>query len=127
MWNTDVEIRVRYNDCDPMRVVHHCVYPVWFEIARTELLRRSGHAYKDLEKLGVFMVVTHLSVRYRKPAVYDDILRVHVEQKSGVGVKIQHTYQVYRGEELLTEGETTLCCVSPEGKPRRLPEYLLGE
>ena len=37
-----MDIRVRYCECDPMGVVHHTVYPVWFEMGRTELLRDTG-------------------------------------------------------------------------------------
>ncbi|MCC7408252.1 MAG: acyl-CoA thioesterase [Phycisphaeraceae bacterium] len=122
--STSVEIRVRYNDCDPMRVVHHSVYPVWFEIARTELLRQRAMAYREMEERGVFFVVTELSVRYRKPARYDDVIRVEVVEKYTGGVKIQHEYGVFRGQELLVEGSTTLVCVSRDGKPQRLPEFL---
>lgn len=38
MMQLETEIRVRYNECDPMGVVHHAIYPVWFEMGRTELL-----------------------------------------------------------------------------------------
>ena len=48
----EVPVRVRYVECDPMNVAHHSVYPVWLEIARTDLLRRRGNAYRDLEVAG---------------------------------------------------------------------------
>ena len=70
----DISIRVRYNECDPMGVAHHTAYPVWFEIGRTELLRSSGLAYRDLEADGVFLAVVDLRVRYRAPARYDDVI-----------------------------------------------------
>ena len=43
-----IDARVRYAECDPMGYVHHTVFPVWFEMARTELLRRlhaRGHSH----------------------------------------------------------------------------------
>ncbi|MBL4702017.1 MAG: acyl-CoA thioesterase, partial [Phycisphaeraceae bacterium] len=61
-------IRVRYSECDPMNVAHHASYPVWMEIARTDMLRRDGTSYAQLEKQGTYFVVARMSLRYRKPA-----------------------------------------------------------
>ena len=66
----------RYCETDQGGVVHHSVYPVWFEMGRTELLRANGLAYKDLEKVGVFFVVAELNIKYRRPAMYDEELEL---------------------------------------------------
>ncbi|MEM7624773.1 MAG: thioesterase family protein [Planctomycetota bacterium] len=121
-----VPVRVRYQECDPMNVAHHSVYPVWFEIARTELLRSRGQAYRALEEAGVFLVVAKLSIRYRRPAMYDDELTVRAVSLPTVGVKLEHTYEVRRGAELLAKAETTLACVDREGKLRPVPEDVLN-
>lgn len=107
-----------------MGVAHHSVFALWFEIARTELLRQRGVAYRDLEAQGVFYAVVALEVRYRRPARYDDVLNVHVEQKSSGGVKVEHTYRVERDGEVLAEGKTTLACLDRAGRPRRPPEIM---
>lgn len=60
-----IGIRPRYNETDQGGVAHHSVYPVWFEMGRTELLRVNGLAYKDLEEAGVFFVVARLEIKYR--------------------------------------------------------------
>lgn len=131
--STTIQVRVRYNECDPMRVAHHGSYPVWFELARTQLLREQGVAYRDLEEQGVFFVVARMSVRYRRPARYDDELRVTVTAARSAGVKIDHAYEVHRtggnGErdELLATGQTTLACVDRQGRVRGVPGHLLGE
>ena len=44
-----IDIVPRYAETDKGGVIHHSVYPVWFEMGRTELLRVNGVAYKDLE------------------------------------------------------------------------------
>ncbi len=120
-----VPIRVRYQECDPMNVAHHSAYAVWFEIARTELLRQQGAVYAQLEKEGVFFVVARLSTRFRKPAVYDDELEIEVTGHPSVGVKIEHTYRVVRNGVLLATGETTLACVDRDGKLQPVPERYL--
>ena len=57
-----IEIRVRYCECDPMGVVHHTVYPIWFEMGRTELLRATGSNYAQMEAKGFFLAVTSIAL-----------------------------------------------------------------
>ena len=120
----ETEIRARYPECDPMGVVHHTVYPVWFEIGRTELLRAQGGNYRDLEAAGVFLAVVRLEVRYRRPARYDDLVLLRTELLSDGPVKIEHRYEIRRGEELLVEGRTTLACLDRDGRARVVPDLL---
>lgn len=120
-----IPIRVRYVECDPMGLAHHSAYLVWMEMARTEMLRQRGVVYRDLEASGVLFVVARLSVRYRKPARYDDELEVHVTVGPSAGVKIEHTYEIRRGSELLATAETTLVCVDRDGKLRPVPDGIL--
>ena len=121
------EIRVRYPECDPMGVAHHATYPVWFEIGRTEMLRADGGNYRDLEATGVFLAVVRLEVRYRRPARYDDLLRLVTELRSWGPVKVEHTYRLFRGDELLAEASTTLACLDREGCARPVPtDMVLG-
>ncbi|MEO0511652.1 MAG: thioesterase family protein [Planctomycetota bacterium] len=87
-------LRVRYAECDPMGVAHHSSYAVWFEIARTELLRSFGESYAALEARGVLMVITRLDIRYRRPVRYDDVLEVLVRVVGGSRVKLTHEYEV---------------------------------
>jgi acyl-CoA thioester hydrolase len=117
----EVSVRVRYVECDPMGVAHHSVYPVWLEIARTDLLRRRGNAYRDLEAAGVMFVVARMSLRYHKPARYDDELTIICIANPSAGVKVEHSYEIRRGDELLATGQTTLVCVDRDGKLKPIP------
>lgn len=120
-----VSLRVRYVECDPMNVAHHSVYPVWMEIGRTELLRAQGAVYRQCEERGVYFVVAKLNIRYRRPIKYDDQIEVHVVGLPCAGVKVEHQYEIFRGEELMATAETTLVCVTDTGKPVPVPEGLL--
>ena len=51
-------VRVRYGETDQMGVVYHPNYLLYFETGRTELMRASGVTYSELEKSGIFLVVT---------------------------------------------------------------------
>jgi len=119
---TDIQVRVRYAECDPMNVAHHSAYPVWLEIARTELLRQGGVAYRSLEAAGVFFVVARLSISFQKPAYYDDVLRVHVRTTQVSRVKVEHAYEVWRGDQRIATAATTLGCVDRDGRVQPIPE-----
>ena len=117
-------VRVRYCECDPMGVVHHTVYPIWFEMGRTELLRSTGKTYREMEEAGAFLAIVRLQVSYKKPAKSDDEVRLETTMSDVGHVKIEHTYELFRGDELLCSASTTLACIDREGKARQIPENL---
>ncbi len=120
----DLEIRVRYQETDAMGVLHHANYFTYFEMGRTELLRANGKSYRDLEDGGLLMVIVKIGCNYRRPARYDDVLRLRTVTTRVTAAKIEHEYQMFRGEELLCEGHSTLACVDREGRVQRVPEWL---
>ena len=124
-----ITIVPRYCETDQAGVVHHSVYPIWFEMGRTELLRVNSVAYKDLEEAGVYFVVAELSIKYRRPARYDEKLRLVTSCSEVTGSKIRHVYQLIRenDELLLAEGSSLLACVGADGKIRRIPEFMYPE
>ncbi len=119
----------RYSETDQAGVVHHSVFPVWFEMGRTELLRANGLAYKDLEAAGVFFVVAELKIRYRRPAYYDEQLELVTECSSVTSAKIEHIYRLTRSSDgvVLAEGSSILACIDSGGKVRRIPEFMYPE
>jgi acyl-CoA thioester hydrolase len=121
----EIEIRVRYQETDGQGRVHHANYPTWFELGRVELLRAAGHSYRELEEAGVYLVVAEVQVRYYLPAFFDDVLRLVTSTVAAKGARIEHRYLVFRGEEVLAEGSTTVACVNREGRATRLPKWLL--
>ncbi len=122
----DTPIRVRYAETDRMGFLHHAQFFVYFEQSRTELLRQRGVSYRDIEDSGFFLVIVDLACKYKKPALYDDLLTVRTTVERVTHVKIVHRYHVYRGDELLAEGHSTLACVDREGRPQPLPSILRG-
>lgn len=124
-----IDIVPRYSETDQAGVVHHSVFPVWFEMGRTELLRVNKVAYKDLEAAGVFFVVARLNLRYRRPVLYDEKLRLETECSKVTASKIEHSYRLFRESDgvLLTEGSSILACVSGDGKVRRIPKFMYPE
>jgi len=124
-----IEVVPRYAETDKAGVVHHSVYPVWFEMGRTELLRANGLAYTALEAAGVFFVIAEIHVKHRRPAYYDDKLELETVCSKVTAGKIEHTYRLTRPADstLLAEGWTILACVNSEGKVRRVPNFMYPE
>jgi acyl-CoA thioester hydrolase len=124
MTSGEITIRVRYAETDRMGLLHHANYLVYFEQARTELLRARGVTYKDLEDQGYLLVLTKVEVRYRSPAYYDDLLTVRTTVTRVTMVRIEHRYEVFRDGTLVAEGSSTLACVDRAGQIQPMPDWL---
>jgi len=128
--NCTITIQPRYSETDQGGVVHHSVYPVYFEMGRTELLRANGLAYKDLEAAGVFFVVAELNIKYRRPAFYDERLNLETTCTEVTASKVVHSYKLTRPQpsaglgEILAEAASVLACVDKDGKIRRIPDFM---
>jgi acyl-CoA thioester hydrolase len=125
MLSGEIQIRVRYAETDRMGLLHHANYLVYFEQARTELLRARGIAYKDLEDQGYFLVIARAELKYRSPAHYDDVLTIRTTVTRTTPVRLEHRYEVFRDGALICEGATTLACVDRAGKLQAMPQWLV--
>ena len=121
----DTQIRVRYAETDRMGLLHHANYLVYFEQARTDLLRDEGKTYKDLEDAGYLLVITTVEVKYNSPAYYDDLLTIRTTVTRTSPVRLEHKYEVFGPTgKLLAEGASTLACVGRDGKIQAMPGWL---
>ncbi len=120
----EIEIRVRYQETDGQRRVHHANFLTYFEMGRTEMLRAQGRTYREFEEAGLFMVVSEATVRYLAPADYDDLLVLRTRVDKVGAAHIRHAYELLRGTAILATGTTTVVCVDREGRVRRLPEWI---
>jgi acyl-CoA thioester hydrolase len=123
----DIDIRVRYAETDQMGVAYYANYLVWFEVGRSELCRKRGFRYADLEALGYKLVVTDVHCRYRNSVKYDETIIMRTCLKGMNKRMITFGYQILRKdkEEIIAEGETRHICVDSNGKIKSLPEKFL--
>jgi acyl-CoA thioester hydrolase len=117
-------IRVRYPEVDAMGYLHHSRFLQYFEMGRIELLRSLDHSYADLEREGVFFVVVKVECRYKSPARFDDELVLTTRLVRQTHVRIDHVYELRRGESLIAEGSTTIACVGRDGQLQQIPEVI---
>ena len=116
----DHEHRVTYAETDRMGFVYYANYLIYFEIGRTEYIRSSGMAYKDLEDMGYMLPVLEASCKYLKPARYDDVLTIRTTISEFKGIRLGFSYEILRDGIKLVEGTTDHAFVDTEGRPRKL-------
>ena len=127
MYSTEFQLRVRYAETDQMNVVYHANYITYFEVARTEAIRHLGFTYREMEAMGVEMPVTELTVRYLRPAHYDDLLTVKTQLRTLPEKHHIDFYQEIFNEKgkLITSGKVTLFFLDKETKKRsKMPVIL---
>ena len=119
-----IEHRVNYSETDQMAFAYHANYLVWFDMARTEYLRRTGFTYREMEAQGTFLAVTEARVRYRQPARYDDLVRIRCWAREVASRRVIFGYAVERAStgELLATGETALVALDGAHGLSRIPE-----
>jgi len=122
----EFKVRIRYAETDQMGVVYHGNYAQYFEMGRVEWLRNLGLSYKFMEENGIMLPVVSLTMNYKKPARYDDLIRVKTIFKSQTSVKIEFDYEIFNEkEELLTTGTSMLVFVDMKtGRPTLPPSYV---
>lgn len=123
-------IRVRYGETDQMGIVYHGNYPSYFEAARIDFFRNVGIPYKELEEIGIMLPVTELSIKFIKPAHFDELLSVKtILRQIPSGARIVFDYEI-RNESgnLLTTGSSTLAFMNSESRrPIRCPEFIINQ
>lgn len=119
---SETQITVRYAETDQMGIVHHSVYPIWYELARTEAIKKIGITYSSLEKNGIMTPLVELNCKYIFPAKYEDILTIKVEISKLTPARIVFYYQVFKkGEENpINTGNTVHAWVGKNLKPINL-------
>jgi acyl-CoA thioester hydrolase len=121
-----LSVKVRFGELDPYNHVNHAVYVAWFEAGRCEAMADAGASLARLQTLGSTVVVADLTVRYRKPAVAEDM--VIVETWIGELGRVVGTWhqRVLRASadgsfDVLCEAEVRAGACDLAGRPRRLP------
>ena len=123
-----IQVRVRYQETDRMGIVYHANYLSYFELGRVEWLRNKGLDYARLEDSGVLLPVVNVSISYKAPARYDQLLSVKTELVKIGGASLVFQNKIYdENKRLLVEGAVTLVATdSSSFKPIKIPTSLLS-
>jgi acyl-CoA thioester hydrolase len=129
MRTNEISFRIRYSETDQMGVVYHGNYAQYLELARVEWLRSLGISYKNMEEGGIMLPVISLSIKYIKPALYDDLITVKVILKKKPAVRIEFDYEITNeAGDLLATANTVLVFMDMKRKwPTKCPQFLLDK
>ena len=118
-------LRVRFAETDAMGIVHHSRYLPYLEEARVEYLRHLGHPYHELRAEGVDYAVLEAFVQYRRPLRFDDEVWVHLRLGAATRATFQIAYLLTVDGEARASAVTVHGCVNAQGRPVRMPAWLL--
>lgn len=129
MLTSEVQVTVRYAECDPLGIVYHSNYFIYFELARTQQMKDSGYTYVQMTEMGAFVVMSEIGAKFRAPGRYDDTLIIRATLAKVSSMRIQHTYEILKQlpdgtREHLGEGWSTLACVNRSGELIMVPDLI---
>ena len=118
-------IEVRYAETDAMAIVHHSVYAIWFEQARTEIFRVNGVPFSAFEAKGYHSPLLSIETQFIKPCRYGEIVDVHLQLAQIDRLRFAFFYKVTVNGELRTTGKTTHIFTMHDKPCRHAPEPFL--
>ena len=119
---SETKVEVRYAETDKMGIVHHSVYPIWYELARTKFIKEIGVSYSEMEDMGIMTPLAELSCKYVYPADYEDILTIKVCISKLTPARVVFNYEVFKEgiEKPINIGSTTHAWVGKNLRPLNL-------
>lgn len=109
-----------------MGVVYYGRYYEYFEAGRSDMLRKLGYPYVELEKKNLSLPVIESYCKYLSFAKYDDLITIKTSLRDIPTVRIKMDYEIHRADDLVVSGYTRHAFVSSESmKPVRPPEKFI--
>ena len=121
------EVRVRFGETDPYGVVYFTSHLEYAKTALDEYLRALGLSpaqfYRDASG---GWPIGEVTIRYEKPARYDDLLRVRiwVNELSRSAVRFGFEIEGAGDGVRLARGAFTCVAIGPDWRPRPIPPDL---
>ena len=113
-------LRVRYSETDQMGTFYNSRALEWFEVGRTDWLRKAGIPYAEMEMRGALLPLVEAHVQFHGRARYDDELEL-VTSAAMAGkarMRFEITIAHVSGDKVAS-GYTVHAIVNAEGKPIR--------
>ena len=119
------EFKVYYEDTDASGRVYHANYLKFFERGRTDLIYQTNYTHEILlDKFNIFFVVKECSIEFKKPAFFEDTIKVVSKIDQLSRVKIKFNQKIFRDSSLLAQAKILVIPVNRSGKISKLPNEL---
>lgn len=116
-------VHVHFGDCDPAGIVFFPNFSRWMDQSSLAFFRACGvPPWRELEKTRgiVGTPLLEINTRFMIPATYGDTLHIHTEVVEWRSKVFVHRHQVFRGDELLSEGREVRAFVVRDAQTQRL-------
>ncbi|MDQ7822218.1 MAG: thioesterase family protein [Candidatus Eremiobacteraeota bacterium] len=120
---SEIKLQVRYVETDQMGVVHHSVYPVYFEAGRTDFFARHILSYSEFERRGIWAPVVFFTCQLRSVARYEDWLTIVTVPVGMTNARITLAYEAKKDHELIASGTSVHTFISPERKIVKMTRF----
>jgi len=121
----NIKVKVYYEDTDAGGVVYYGNYLRFLERARIEFLAEKGIDVVKYHYEGLFFVVVHVDISYKKPAKLGDIINISTEPIEIKNATITFLNKITNNDDdLLVEAKVTIACMGTDGKPKRFPQEI---
>ncbi len=122
---TITSLRVRYSETDQMGGFYNTRVLEWFECGRTEMTRKLGIPYAEMEARGLFLPVVETHAEFLGRARYDDELRMitKLSMPGRARVRFDHEITHTRTGAPVARGYTIHAFTDATGKPIRPPTW----
>lgn len=124
--NFEVTFRATYAETDQMGFVHHSNYLKYLENARWEAFRNLGLTYKQIEENGIHMPVIDVKLRFLKPLLYDELIKIKMQFNLISPTKLSIDYRIFNAvDDLIHTANTLLTFIKKTTKkPCKIPGFI---
>ncbi len=121
-YKSETRLTVRYAETDMMGIVHHSRYYPWFEMARTDWIKKAGISYSEMERMGILLPLTETQCKYIYGLRYEDEVLVTCSVSRLTIARVEFQYEVYRLPDMkkVSEGATKHGFTDKELRPINL-------
>lgn len=111
------EIRIRFNETDPLGIVWHGNYITYFEDGREAFGREHGLSYLDQKKYGFATPIVKSSCEHKLPLKYGEVAKIKTTFVNSPAAKMIFKFEIFNSEDkLVCVGETVQVFVDNCGK-----------
>ena len=115
-----IELKVRFNEVDPLGIVWHGHYIRFFEDGREAFGEQHGITYMDIYRQGFVAPIVKINCDYKKSLVYGDIALVETKFVNHPAAKIIFDYKIFLPKTMETIAEGTSVQVFIEKNSKEL-------
>ncbi|HPJ11277.1 MAG TPA: acyl-CoA thioesterase, partial [Flavobacterium sp.] len=111
------DIRVRFNETDPLGIVWHGYYITYFEDGREAFGRHHGISYLDVDQNGFTTPIVKSVCEHKLSLRYGDVARIETTIVDSPAAKMIFVYKIFdKNNKVVATGETVQVFMNREGE-----------